>query len=157
MILTLLRIDRSGVAQKTAYDLLLKLIARRAHTEAELQQKLQARGFDAQTTQEAIDRARDLKLLEDERDIALRYARTLAEKPSATPVWVTQKLMRRGIPEALIDAVVHTTFEAWDPQDAALRVIEGMENVPKAARKLNSLGFPAEVIAQVLQRDENAD
>lgn len=142
--------------EREAFDALVRLLARRAHSRHELSQKLRVRGHTTEAIEAAFARAAELHLLEDEAAIAARYAEELAAKPKATPAWVEAKLRSRGLPEPSIGPAVRGAFDGWDPRSAAQAAVAGERDVGKAARRLSRRGFSSDVIAWVVRQMERA-
>lgn len=138
--------------ESTPLQAAMRLLARRAHGRAELTAKLRQRGFASDAIETAIDRALELGLTESDEAVAERYARELAARSGATPRWVRQKLATRGLPRDAIQLAVERAFEDWDPRRAALELVAGEENIPRAARRLERKGFSADVIGWTVRR-----
>ncbi|MEM7677603.1 MAG: recombination regulator RecX, partial [Myxococcota bacterium] len=75
----------------------MRILARRAHGNAELSNKLRQRGFSTEDIDIALARAEELGFTESDEAIACRYAEELAQKSGATPKWVRHKLAARGL------------------------------------------------------------
>ena len=135
-----------------AFASLARIIARRAHGEHELTQKLLRRGFTTPAIEAAIARARELLLLETDRDIAHRYARELADRTGATPRSVFHKLRRRGLSTDHARSAVAEAFQGWEPDQAAWHLVRHEGDHARAARRLERRGFETETIARAVDR-----
>lgn len=133
-------------------------MTRRAHTRVEVERKLRERQFDAREIEETIARAKELKLMEDDAAIADRYAKSLAERRDATPVWTRQKLEQRGIVGDVAREAVARAFDGWDERAAAKALLGTETHAGRASRKLKRRGFSTETIMAVVRtlgRDED--
>ncbi len=138
---------------KSCWDTALDLLARRAHTNAELVRKLRERKFDDAEIDETIDRARSLHLMEDDEAIANRYAKSLrGERRDATPRWAEQKLEQRGIDRHVARAAVKEAFAGWDERESAVAYVRNETDPRRAARKLERRGFSTDTIMWVSRR-----
>ncbi len=138
---------------KPTLDAAVRLLARRSHGRAELAKKLAARGHDDHAVEAAFARLEELGYLGPDDEIARRFAEELARKTGATPRSVAAKLAARGFEDA--ERAAQAAFLDWDPRSAASMVIAGEKNPDRAARRLSRRGFPADVIAGVVERLRN--
>jgi regulatory protein len=149
----MLRRGKAGKAPTvTAHEALVRILARRAHTRAELVSKLRARGYALDAIEAALAEAARLAQLEPEVEVAERYALELARKPRATPAWVESKLRAKGIEAPLVRASVHKAFQEWDARGSAWEAVAGEVDPRRAARRLESRGYDADVIGWVVSR-----
>ena len=132
-------------------DVVMRILARRAHGRAELTVKMRQRGFPSEEISAAIDRAIELGLMETEDAVAERFATELAQKPGATPRGVRQKLSARGFPGESIRRAISTAFAEWDALEAALVYANRDHDVARTARRLERKGFPADVIIRTVR------
>jgi len=135
---------------RRALDLFFRLLARRSHNRNELRSKARQRGFEDEAIEEAIARAEELRVLEDEAESAQRLARERARRRGATPRAVASKLRERGYASDITALAVREAFSDWDARRAAHEVTEFERNPDRAARKLQRLGFDADVIMEVV-------
>jgi regulatory protein len=142
----------AGPPRCSAYEALVRALARRPHSRAELRRKLGARGHAREAVEAAIARAEDLHQLEAEGALATRLAAALAARPLATPASVAAKLRTRGLPEAEVRDAVRAAFEGWDARASAWAGVAPGEPAARAARRLTARGFDAEVVAWVVRR-----
>ena len=135
-----------------AFASLTRIIARRAHGEHELTQKLLRRGVTVPAIEAARARARALLLLEPDAEIARRYAQELAVRAGATPRSVSHKLRKRGFQADHVRNAVAEAFATWEANDAAWRLVEHEGDCMRAARRLARRGFDTETIAKAVDR-----
>ena len=139
-------------AKTSPLDAAMRLLARRAHGRSELTSKLRQRGYSSQEAERAIDRAIELGLMGTDEAVAERYAQELTGKTGATPRWVRQKLLARGLPSAAVKHAVTAAFADWDARASALAVAGHDENLARVARRLERKGFPTDVIGWTVRR-----
>jgi len=133
-------------------DAALGLLARRALSEGEIGERLAARGFSEGEIAAARERLRELGLVDD-RDLALRLARSLRDARGAGPLKVAAALRRRLIPRSLAEEAVRAAFaegEEFRAAAAALgrrwrgAVLEDRKEAARAYRFLAGRGFSPE-------------
>jgi regulatory protein len=90
----------------------LNLLARREHSRAELRQKLQAKGFDAQVVDDVVTVLAQQSWQNDAR-FADAFIRQRI-RDGYGPVRIGHELRQRGIDNADMDAAVKETAESWD-------------------------------------------
>ena len=90
--------------RKRARDKALWLLSHRAHTRAELREKV-SRSVSSEAAEDAVARMEELGMVDDT-DYARRYAAELAERRGYAARRIVQELRRKGIEEDLIDQVV---------------------------------------------------
>jgi len=160
-----------GEADK-AYERALGFLEKRGRTEWEVRDKLARAGFSEEAAAAALSRLRDAGFVNDE-DYAALYMEALAGKGRGR-LRIAAEMRRKGLPEALI----RNTLEDGNPAEAeraraaeaarrAWAEVPDIADKRKAAAKVNrklvSLGFPYDVIADVMsemaraQRDESVD
>lgn len=135
---------------ESSYTAAVRLLARRAHNRAQLFEKLRLRGHASADINDAIAKLESHALIESEADLALKLAMELAKKRGATPRAVRHKLRLKGAPPSTIDAALEAAFSGWDPRLAAKQALKEEQNRKRAARKLERLGFPTEVIVEAV-------
>ena len=112
-------------AKQKAY----RLLSMRPHSEKELEKKLREKGFPAVVVQEALDKLRDLKYLNDA-SFSVQWARNLV----VNKLWGNRKiiasLQEKGVATQLInDAIVTARLEISEEEAIAVLVRK------KAAKK----------------------
>lgn len=136
--------------EREALELFFRLLARRSHNRAELRRKARQRGHEESAIDAAIARAEELHVLEDEADSAARLAEERSRRRGATPRAVEAKLLERGYASDIARTAVTEVFSRWDPRKAAREVLDSERDPTRAARKLQRLGFDADVIGAVV-------
>ena len=125
-----------------------RLLARAPRTEAELEARLVAKGYQPGTAAATVARCRELGYVGDE-TFARDRARAAAR--GAGSLRIAADLEARGLPEALIAAAVEASREGDPEIDWAKRALErSRASGPAAWRLLASRGFPEDVIVGLL-------
>jgi len=146
-------VSRADAAPPDAFETALRLLTRRAHSEAELRRKLVGRGCPEDELDRAVVRARGLGYLDD-----AAFARALAGERARSrgPALIARELAAKGVERA----VVRKTVEAVPREEvlaAARRLAErGAEagaDRPVVAARLLRRGFPPDVVREALGRD----
>jgi regulatory protein len=138
-------------AAPDAFETALRLLSRRAHSEAELRQKLVRRGCPEDEVERAVVRARGLGGLDD-----AAFAGALARERSRTrgPALIARELAARGVERSLVrealGALAREDVLAAARRLAARAGEAGTDRRLVAAR-LQRRGFPTDVIREVLQ------
>jgi regulatory protein len=141
-----------GPPAGTALECGVRLLARRAHSRAELRQKLVRKGFEADDVQAALGRLAELGYLDDE-----AFARGLVRRRSVSrgPLALAAELSAKGIDRAGTAAAL----AAFDPEAqlaAATVLAERLyaakplpgyrETLDRVGSKLLRRGFSARVV-----------
>ncbi len=146
-----------------AFDVGLRLLARREHSRAELSAKLAQRGYEQSEIEPALDRLESEGAL-DEARFAEQYVR-LRLRQGYGPARIRADLVTRGVDGAALEAALAAEGEADDDEhwleraEAARRRRFGAElpgdydERARQARFLERRGFPAAHIARVLRGD----
>ena len=95
-----------------AYDVALRLLARREHSARELNRKLAARGLEGGETREAIDRLKDQHYQEDD-----RFAQVLVRSRASQgygPQRIRAELKTHAVPEARIRELLDEAEVDWE-------------------------------------------
>jgi len=136
----------------TALECGVRLLARRAHSRAELRQKLVRKGFEADDVQAALGRLAELGYLDDE-----AFARGLVRRRSVSrgPLALAAELSAKGIDRAGTAAAL-AAFDAEAQLAAATVLAERLyaarplpgyrETLDKIGPKLLRRGFSAGVV-----------
>jgi regulatory protein len=131
-------------------DVAARLLTRAPRTEADLEARLVARGYQRTTAAKTVARCRELGYVGDER-FAHDRARSLRAR-GAGSLKIAADLAARGLPEALVDAAVAASRDG-EPEIAwARRALEqqGRAQGARGWRLLASRGFPEDVVAAVV-------
>jgi regulatory protein len=134
----------------TPLDVAAGILRRAARTEAELEARLTAKGYQQTTAAAAVDRCRELGWVGDER-LAIDRARSLRLR-GAGSLKIAADLEQRGLPEALVFRAVEESLDGRAEADWARGALERSPDRegPRAWRLLASRGFPEDVITDVL-------
>ena len=137
-------------ADPTPLDVAARLLARSGLTEAALQDRLVAKGYQRETAARTVARCRELGYVSDER-LALDRARTLRAR-GAGSLKIAADLAARGLSDDLVATAVESS-RAGEPEEAwARRALAGagQPRGGRAWRLLAGRGFPEEVLCDVL-------
>lgn len=139
------------------HDVALALLARRAHTLAELRRKLLQKRFDPEAIEAECGRLAALRFVGDE-DLAYNFARRRAEEGRRGPARVRAELLARGIDPETAGAAVRAAFSPEDGAAAlaaALRrlVASGVRDPARLARRLVRAGFPRSGVVALLEQE----
>ena len=135
-----------------AYDRVIRLLARRAHSRHELVIKLRQRGVSSDIARTAVERAASQGYVDD-----LEYARMIARHGrdrGLAPSRIRQEIARRGVDSGLSEAAVTEVFAEVDLAELALtlarkRVAHLSGDTVSVRRRLAAYlerrGFPTQV------------
>jgi regulatory protein len=134
----------------TPLDVAARLLARAALTEAELEGRLVARGYQPATAARTVARCRELGYVSDER-FAHDRARALRARGGGA-LRIGADLAARGLPDALVVAAVEASRDGEPERTWARRALDRAGSPPaaKAWRLLLGRGFPEDVVADVV-------
>ncbi len=104
-----------------AYARLIRLLAVRSHSEAELKRKLGARKLAEDKIGAAIAKARSEGYVNDER-FASEFARYGRDRKAWAPGRTRQELKQRGVAGDLIDVAISEVFADTDIREQALEL-----------------------------------
>lgn len=146
------------VAKSKALDCL----SRRSYAEKELFQKL-TRYVDAQAAQAAVERMKELKLIDDEA-FARAYAGRLREVKHMAPRNIALELRRKGIDRNIADCVADEMREEDDSREHIAELLSGKyssaltteKGVRRAVNGLIRLGYEYYDIKAVLREIKEA-
>jgi regulatory protein len=129
------------VAETDAVETALRALRHRDRSFAELDARLEGRGFGEEARREALERLERIGYVDDE-----RFARTRAEQLAVRgsgDALIRHDLEERGIePEDVVSAL-----EALEPErERARRIVESRGRSAKTARYLASRGFGSEAV-----------
>jgi regulatory protein len=151
--------DRPRTAED-ARDSALRLLARRAHTRAELERKLAVRDFPAEAVTAALDRIEQAGYLR-----ASDFAEAIcieARRRAKGRRWVEHKLYQAGVPAADVQAALNTMLDPGDERTRlkayaqahglVQRIAAGLSAKEHAAlvRSLQGRGFDMDAISALL-------
>jgi len=144
---------------KTAWQLALDYLSRRACTRAEIRRRLARGGFGEEETAAAVAKLERLALVDD-REVAYNHARRRAEQGRRGVRRVRLELRQRGLEPDLIDEVLAEVFPPEGEEEAFVRAVRTLapggkipEDRPgriKLARRLVRAGFPESLAARLL-------
>lgn len=146
--------------EKSAYDVALRLLGSREHSTFELRTKLLKRGYSDTDIVATIARLRSQDYLSDER-FTEAYIRFRLSRGDG-PLKIRAQLLKRGIENSLITKFLQDDESFWLTQALAVdrRIRESsptselhrteQEWRSRRARRLKNRGFPARIIATVL-------
>ena len=135
----------------TPLDVAARILTRAPRTEAELEARLVARGYQRTTAARTVERCRELGYVGDER-LAHDRARVLRAR-GAGSLRIAADLAARGLPVSLVVAAVEESL-AGEPEMAwARRALAraGHPSGAKAWRLLAARGFPEEIVGSLVE------
>jgi regulatory protein len=137
----------------TPLDVAARLLTRAPRTEAELEARLVARGYQPATAARTVARCRELGYVGDER-LAHERARALRAR-GAGALKIAADLAARGLSEELIDAAVVASRDEESEVVWARRALAraGVPRGAKAWQYLAGRGFSDDVIEETVDRD----
>lgn len=141
---------RRKLADPTPLDIAARLLGRSGLTEAALQDRLVARGYQPETAARTVARCRELGYVSDER-LALDRARALRAR-GAGSLKIAADLSARGLSDSLVAAAVESSLAGESEEAWARRALAsaGQPSGGKAWRLLAGRGFPEDVLCDVL-------
>ena len=101
----------SMTMSRSITEVAMGLLARREHSELELNRKLQQKGFDEESTGQIIETLRSNNLLSNE-----RFAETyinMRKQRGFGPLRIAQELKERGVSPDLFDSVLAAMEHEW--------------------------------------------
>lgn len=146
--------------EKSAYEVALRLLGSREHSTFELRTKLLKRGYSDTDIVATVARLRSQDYLSDER-FTEAYIRFRLSRGDG-PLKIRAQLLKRGIENSLITKFLRDDESFWLTQALAVdrRIRESPPNSElhrteqelrsRRARRLKNRGFPARIIATVL-------
>ena len=148
-----------------AREAALRLLAVRARSEGELDDRLRRKGFDERTAAEVVARLKSVGLVDDEEFARAWVDEKLRLRPCG-PRRLVQELLARRVPRAVADRVVAETFSEHDELEVARRAVKPkarssarLEPAKRRARLHSFLlrrGFSYEVASTLLKEMERA-
>jgi regulatory protein len=140
----------------TPLDVAARLLTRAPRTEADLEARLVARGYQKATAAKTVARCRELGYVGDER-FAQDRARSLRERGVGS-LKIVADLSARGLPEVLVEAAVEETRAELSEIEWARRALAraGNPRGPKAWRLLIGRGFPDDVVGDLVGEPDDS-
>jgi len=106
-------------ASERAYERVIRLLAGRSHSRAELLRKLRQRGIGKKAAEQAVERATREGYVDDGR-FALEFARHSRSIKGWAPARVRQELGKRGVDRDLVDAALAEVYAEVDLLELAM-------------------------------------
>ncbi len=131
--------------QADPFAAVVRTLARRDLTAAEIDQHLARADFPDDERADATARARDAGYIDDER-VARERARRLVERGWSN-AGIRLELERRGVESATVESTIE---ELGDEHERAAKLVRKIGTGPRAARSLVRRGFTLELVQQVL-------
>jgi regulatory protein len=137
-----------------AYECVIRLLTRRAHSRVELLRKLKDRGLSAEPALEAVDRAGREGYVDD-LEFARLFGRQARDLKGWAPLRLRQALAQRGVAQEHVEQVVEEMYSEVELLELALiqarkRAVR-LQGDPESRRRrlagfLQRRGFPAAVV-----------
>jgi len=136
-----------------------RLLGYRARSEAELRERLTRRKFELQTIERALSDLRSSGLVND-REFAESWIKGRREVHFTGRNGLRWELRRKGVPEAIIQAVLDTVSDEEELELAMSYVqrklsgetVTSLQGSARLRRALVSRGFSGDIIQAVLER-----
>ncbi|AIF51717.1 Regulatory protein recX [Pelosinus sp. UFO1] len=141
-------------SQKDVWQASLHLIARRPHSECELQQKLHYKDYSYDSIENVIQRLREYGYINDD-ELAKNLFNKYLQAGKYSLKQINFKMKQRGIP----DAIIHNIISACDKEEwqSALKIVNIRFKIVDATTKekiyryLATKGFSSTSISKVIQ------
>ena len=140
---------------RSTYDRALDLLALRARSEAELRQKLIRKGEPAASVDEAIERLKAQKLLDDAQ-FARQFARAKVVGAGASRRRIAMELARKGVDRHTADAAIDDLAES-EGIDVSASIHRVAEKKWKSLAKLDDQTATRRLYAFLARRGFNPD
>lgn len=146
------------MADQSAYDRAVKLLARRTHFRREIEVKLAQRGYPPEEIGEALERLESRRYLDDA-EAARQYVSGKLARGGWGRARLLAELDARGVERGVAGAVLGDLLPGDDLEAAREEARRHAAKAPAAlARRLERRGFSASSIAAVLrERDPDTD
>ncbi len=143
-----------GKAKDAAY----RFLTPRVRSEFEVSRKLKEKGFHSDTIALAIERLKELKLLDDG-DFAIRMTKDLVNLKGCGRYYIQRKLNEKGIDPETIEVAIESVFAEVDEFKTAEKValrklrlpIDNPKERARIGRYLQGRGFSWDIIKEVLK------
>jgi regulatory protein len=144
--------------EKTAIQAAVSMLSKSQHSAKMLCDKLEQKGYEEQSVQEAISYLKERNFIDDK-----KYSQNRAEllvKKGKSPALITLELKECGIDDAIIAQTIESIKSQITPQEQIQSIINkkfknadlsGESNFIKAAQYLTRRGFSQEDIEKALQ------
>jgi regulatory protein len=130
-----------SVRRVRAEDVALRALARRDHSRASLDARLERAGVRGRERRDVVERAESSQLIDDSRFAETRAA-VLAERGKGD-AWIADDLRRNGI----ADELVRSALAALEPERLRAERVVGLKVTRvQAARRLAARGFSDETV-----------
>jgi regulatory protein len=110
-------------ASERAYERVIRLLAGRSHSRAELLRKLRQRGIGKRAAEQAVERATREGYVDDGR-FALEFARHSRSLKGWAPARVRQELAKRGVDRDLVDEALAEVYAEVDLLELATHLAQ---------------------------------
>lgn len=136
-----------------AYDRVLRMLAQRAHSRAELIRKLKQRGCTSAMALDAVDKAASKGYVNDA-EYARMYARQARDQKGQAPLRIRRELAQRGIEAHHAEAALQEVFAETDLAALACALVrkrvQRLDGDVQSKRRrlaafLERRGFPTQV------------
>ena len=141
--------------ERSTYDRALDLLALRARSVSELRQKLIRKGEPADAVDEAIERLKAQKFLDDEQ-FARQFARSKVVGAGASRRRIAMELGRKGIERSLADAAIDDLAES-EGLDVSAAIHKVAEKKWRSLAKLDPETATRRLYAFLARRGFNPD
>ncbi len=143
-----------GRAKDAAY----RFLTPRVRSEFEVRRKLKEKGFNNDTIALAIERLKELRLLDDS-DFALRMTKDLVNLKGCGRYYIQRKLKEKGIDPETIEVAIESVFAEVDEFETAEKVALRRLRMPtynpkeraRIGRYLQGRGFSWDIIKEVFK------
>ena len=145
------------MAERSARNTAMDLLARREHSRHQLQEKLRQRGFEGEEIDIALNRLVSEKLLDDER-FAESYINQRIQKGYG-PLRIRHELGEKGVDGEIINRRMESVDREWADLMREQRLRRFGADIPedyrermKQARFLQNRGFSPESVMRLFRR-----
>ncbi|MDT8317425.1 MAG: regulatory protein RecX [bacterium] len=141
-----------------AKDAAYRFLTPRVRSEFEVRRKLKEKGFNDDTTALAVERLKELKLLDD-RDFAIRMTKDLINLKGCGRYYIQRKLKEKGINPETIETAIESVFAEINELEVAERLalrkikvtIDDPKEKARIGRFLQGRGFSWDIIKEVFK------
>ena len=150
----------TGSDAKEAYDVAIRLLARREHSQHELREKLRRRNYSDDAVRSVLEDLSHKGYLSDARYVEV-YVRARLSKEDG-PLKIRSYLQKHGIDQTLIsqhlpsadqfwfERALKSDRKCWEKNGITSETAADFDSVSVRARYLKNRGYPAQVISRVL-------